>query len=194
MFKVLKAIDVKLRVRLKELYLSDVMNMYELDWADRRVWNRACKVISNHNRSARKAGVEKIKCRDFITKSGGYITYNIGDMLNAMTPEGIRSMRLNGEKYEYKKFLKKMKEYTDAGVPVCWGMTLGLVKEEKLNPQVSGGHLRLIIGYNDKENKIIYSDTWGADHTFKKMDYDDAWYVTSAACVLLPRDIKVRIR
>ena len=62
-----------------------------------------------------------------------------------------------------------------------------MVQEEKLNPQVSGGHMRLIIGYNDKDKKIIYSDTWGADHTFKKMAMDDAWLMTISACVLTPR-------
>lgn len=192
MFKALKGIGAKLRVRLKELYVSDTMKMYELDWADRRVWSRACKVISNHNRFARKAGVDKIKSSKFVTKANGYITYHIGDMLDAMTPEGVRSMRLNGEKYEYKKFLKKVKEYVDSGIPVCWGVHLGKVKEEKLNPQASGGHMRLIIGYNDKEKKIIYTDTWGAGHSFKKMDYDNAWYITSAVCVLFSRDVKRR--
>ena len=32
----------------------------------------------------------------------------------------------------------------------------------------AGGHMRLIIGYNDKEQKIIFSDSWGADMNFKK--------------------------
>jgi hypothetical protein len=189
-FKAFKSIDAKLRVRLKELYVSEMLKVDELDVNDMRVWSRACKVISKYNRSARKAGVPKIKIAQYMMKIDKKTLYYPKKMLAAMTLAGVKSMRLNGEKYEYKKFLKKVREYIKSGIPVCWCMTPALLQNDMFASQTSSRDLKLIIGYNDKENKIIYLDASGADHALNKMSYDDAWYITRAACVLLPRDRK----
>ena len=74
-------------------------------------------------------------------------------------------------------FVRDVKEKINKGVPLLWAVVLGKVKEGKL-PQMLGGHMRLIIGYNDKTNEILYSDTWGAGHELKRMSVDDAWAIT----------------
>ena len=46
--------------------------------------------------------------------------------------------------------------------------------------------MRLIIGYNDKEQKLIFSDSWGAGHEFKRMKMSDAYKATKGVYSLRP--------
>jgi hypothetical protein len=46
--------------------------------------------------------------------------------------------------------------------------------------------MRLIIGYNDKTREIVYTDTWGAGHEYKRMSVENAWTITDAALYLKP--------
>ena len=43
-----------------------------------------------------------------------------------------------------------------------------------------------IIGYNDKKGEIIYTDSWGAGHEFKKMRDDWAWTITKSLFYMKP--------
>ncbi|NOY76179.1 MAG: hypothetical protein GXP32_10385 [Kiritimatiellaeota bacterium] len=89
-------------------------------------------------------------------------------------------------KSAYKKFRSNIIKNVNLGLPVQWGVQLGLVREEK-NPQAWGGHMRLIIGYNKKTNEIVFTDTWGPGHEFKKMKWDDAWAIATFYSVMMPR-------
>lgn len=63
-----------------------------------------------------------------------------------------------------------------AGHPLLWGVVLGVIPEQGvLEP---GGHLRLIVGFNEAEQTILYSDPWGPDCPVKTMDVVDAWAIT----------------
>ena len=67
-------------------------------------------------------------------------------------------------------------------------MQLGWIAEESGGQgQVSGGHLRLIIGYNEKTGEIIYTDSWGAGHEAKRLKWDDAWAMTTSLTIVAPR-------
>lgn len=76
-----------------------------------------------------------------------------------------------------KKWMGEVKKSIDEGVPVLWCVMLGIFKEQGL-PQNGGGHMRLIIGYNEEEQTIIYSDSWGARHARKEMPLKDAFSMT----------------
>lgn len=76
-----------------------------------------------------------------------------------------------------KKWMAEVKKSIDEGVPVLWCVMLGIFKEQGL-PQSGGGHMRLIIGYNEEEQTIIYSDSWGARHARKEMPLEDAFSMT----------------
>lgn len=86
----------------------------------------------------------------------------------------------------YKKFLSGVKTQIDKGIPVCWGVTLGMFPETGLMPQTQGGHMRLIVGYNAKTREILYSDTWGAGHELKRIPEDWAFTITTDAFFLRP--------
>lgn len=92
-----------------------------------------------------------------------------------------------GKEVDQTKFLKEIRTQIDRGLPLLWSLELGIYPEEPLlNPQTQGGHMRLIIGYNDKEQKIIFSDSWGAGHEAKKMKMPDAYKASRGLFVLKP--------
>ena len=89
-----------------------------------------------------------------------------------------------GKKSQVKKWLGAVKKHIDAGSPVLWSVTLGIYKEQIPVPQARGGHMRLIIGYNMKEQTIIYSDSWGAGHEKKTMPAAEAAAMTTSRHVI----------
>ena len=101
----------------------------------------------------------------------------------AMDPEILRKMRVKDGRY--RKFLSEVKTQVDKGVPVFWGVTLGIYRESDL-PQSAGGHLRLIIGYNAETKDILFTDSWGARHELKRMPEDWAFAITHSAFYLKP--------
>jgi len=106
--------------------------------------------------------------------------------------QGSRLVELKDEKYvgdtvkrrSYDKFIESNIE---DGIPLLWSMQIGKAKEEPaISPQASGGHMRMIIGYNKDKNRIIFTDSWGAGHEFKTMDADDAYRVTQGLYLMKP--------
>lgn len=99
----------------------------------------------------------------------------------------LKDDRYIGDPVPENAFHKMIRKSIDEGVPLLWGLEVGLFPEEPpLQIQTGGGHMRLIIGYNEKENTIIFSDSWGAGHEFKTMDADNAYEATSGLFVMKP--------
>ena len=71
-------------------------------------------------------------------------------------------------------------------MPLAWGVYLGMF-EETLPSGGAGGHMRLIIGYNGRTSEVIYSDSWGVEHAFKKMPIKQAWAITTGLYAIEPR-------
>lgn len=103
--------------------------------------------------------------------------------LDVADPELLKQVRA-GKKSQVKKWMGLIKRHIDAGSPVLWSVTLGIYKEEIAVPQTRGGHMRLIIGYNMKEQTIIYSDSWGAGHEKKTMPAAEAAAMTTGRYVI----------
>lgn len=79
--------------------------------------------------------------------------------------------------------LRMIKQNIKRGVPVVWCVYLGLAKEngKKLNP---GAHMRIIIGFNEDKNEIIYTDSWGNSYARERMSWPAAWAITSCLMVV----------
>ena len=90
---------------------------------------------------------------------------------------------VNGE--EFREFKRDIHDRVDKGLPLVWCVVLGVIPD-KSAPQAAGGHMRLIIGYNDRESSIVFSDTWGAKFEFQTMKKDDAWTMTYGLYTLEP--------
>ncbi|MBX7210512.1 MAG: C39 family peptidase [Verrucomicrobiaceae bacterium] len=89
-----------------------------------------------------------------------------------------------------KKFGELVKSYVTEGVPLLWALDLGVAKEDPPLPvggQMSGGHMRMIIGYNETKGQLLFTDSWGAGHELKRMRLDDGFRVTEGLYVLQPR-------
>ena len=74
------------------------------------------------------------------------------------------------------RFSRTVIQTIRAGHPLLWGVVLGVIPEQGV--LAPGGHLRLIVGYNEAEQTILYSDPWGPDCPVKTMDIVDAWAIT----------------
>lgn len=98
--------------------------------------------------------------------------------MDSADPVLLREVRA-GKKSQVKKWLAAIKKSIDNGCPVVWSTTLGLYPEVPAIPQANGGHMRLIIGYNMKEQTVIYTDSWGAGHEKKSMKAANAMSMTN---------------
>ncbi|HBC88269.1 MAG TPA: hypothetical protein DCZ94_15060 [Lentisphaeria bacterium] len=135
------------------------------------------KMVNDYNRLAKKAGKKEI----------GYgRVIDIGAIYHAMDPVLLKETKCEKDKTGYRSFNADIMKHVDIGIPLIWGVELGIVKEENL-PQRGGGHMRIIYGYNKEKNEIIYSDSWGQGHERKVMPLDDAWTITNGLYSFDPR-------
>ncbi len=111
---------------------------------------------------------------------------NLSDLFYDIDIEVFRAAR-EPTRMAMTRYQDTIREKIDAGYPVLWGVMLGLVPETPMLPQARGGHLRMIIGYNPQTNEVLYSDTWGAGHELKRMDFEDAHAITLSLFTLEPR-------
>lgn len=89
-----------------------------------------------------------------------------------------------------KEYISIIKEYIGKGVPLLWGLVLGVKPEiPPLSRQTTGGHMRMIIGYNLAKNQVIFTDSWGAGHELKRMNLLDAYEVTMGLYSMAPRGL-----
>ena len=101
-----------------------------------------------------------------------------------MKPEIFKEVRMKNSA-DFGRFKRALQRSIDEGVPLLWSVRLGFVREKEI-PQTSGGHMRIIIGYNTVTNEILYSDSWGVGHEEKRMPIDDAWTITNGLSSLQP--------
>lgn len=137
------------------------------------------KEIEQYNKAAKGEGERELSMAEFTHGN----TVHVGEMREAMKPKVVKKMRMKDSRF--KKFLAGVKAQVDQGIPLFWGVTLGMYPEPGL-PQAAGGHMRLIIGYNEKTHEILYTDSWGAGHELKRMPEDWAFTITHDLFFLKP--------
>ena len=99
----------------------------------------------------------------------------------------LKDNKFVGKEIPRRSYDKFITSNIDKGIPLLWSMELGLKPEKpQINSQASGGHMRMIHGYNEAKNEIAFTDSWGADHEFKTMDADDAHEVTRGLYIMIP--------
>ncbi len=144
------------------------------------------KEVANYNKAAKKLKRKEITEDVYISHRGNTTIYSPAAADAAMDPEVLRDMKVNGaQKSKFTRFMKDVHTQIDKGIPLFWGVTLGTYPEPDI-PQARGGHMRLIIGYNDKKKEILYSDTWGAGHELKRMPAEWAWTISHCLMYMKP--------
>ncbi len=106
--------------------------------------------------------------------------------------QGFRLVELLEGKYvgpevPKEKFFDSIYKSIDQGIPLLWSLEVGQFPEDPpLQEQTSGGHMRMIIGYNQTNQQILFSDSWGAGHELKRMDAENAYQATHGIFVMKP--------
>ena len=141
--------------------------------------------INAYQQIAKKTGAKSIPVegeREYARiPSDEYISFDY--FIYKCEPKIYREVMM--KKSSFSRFNSKIKEYIDQGIPIGWCLQLGLFPEKGME-QAMGGHMRLIIGYNQATKEIIYSDSWGEGHAKKTMDAGEAFSMTNVILVLPP--------
>ena len=144
------------------------------------------KEVADYNKAAKKLKKPEIPDSAYIRREGSMVYYSPSDADKAKDPEVVKDMKVNGpQKSKYTKFMKDVRQQVEKGIPLIWGVTLGTYPEPEC-PQANGGHMRLIIGFNDKKKEILYTDSWGAGHELKRMPADWAWTISHCLMYMKP--------
>ncbi len=144
------------------------------------------KEVANYNKAAKKLKKKEITEDVYIRREGNTVYYSYRDVDAAMDPEVLRDMKVNGaQRSKFTRFMKDVHDQVNKGIPLFWGVTLGTYPEPE-SPQSKGGHIRLIIGYNDRKKEILYTDTWGAGHELKRMPAEWAWTISHCLLYMKP--------
>ncbi len=136
------------------------------------------RMIADYNRVAKRNKKREIDL------AGGRVI-DLGDIYSSFDAESLKESKAAPTKGAYTKFVRQVTEIINKGIPVMWSVQLGLYKETEI-PQQNAGHMRLIIGYNQKTSEILYSDSWGAQHALKRMPMDNACAMTTGMYYLEP--------
>lgn len=163
--KAIARIASKLRLNLKIVAKCYISSNKEYE----RLWD---KII----RECKKKDLTVKKVRTFYGMSYQVDKKDLSEVFKSMSAKDSR----------YKTFFKAVKTSIDRGKPLAWALMLGITKEPDI-PQASGGHMRLIIGYNESTNEIYYSDSWGKGHEIKKMKAYNAFFPSMAVWEISPR-------
>jgi hypothetical protein len=170
----LKKASSKLGVKMKPLYQ---MAVTVKDWQE---------LAKDYNRSAKRKGLPEVPDSQWISRQGRMTNFATGRLVDAFNWDVYKEHRLERLKSDYRRFQSDIKRHIDTGVPLTWSVILGRVEEQGLR-QTGGRHMRLIIGYNAKAHQLIYSDSWGTRHEFKRMPMEDAWSITTSVDLVAPR-------
>jgi hypothetical protein len=163
MMEALRAKQGKLKLRVRDLI--------RFEWADYE------RMIKDYNRLVKGS-----------QKDGGPRLQEVADVYELLGKgDGalLKKVRVERGKADFVRFERLIQTSIDRGEPLIWSVQIGLFPEEDL-PQMVGGHMRLLIGYNLKTREVIYSDTWGMEHACKKMPLDQAWTITTGMGVISP--------
>ena len=114
--------------------------------------------------------VKKTKSTSEFPLRNGYFSFQ--QFLTMCHPPTLIAVRSKGSNYD--RFKKSIHDKIDEGIPLLWTLQVGVVKEKGI-PQAGGGHMRLITGYNEETDEIIYTDSWGPGHEYKRMKTTDAF-------------------
>lgn len=138
------------------------------------------RLIEDYNRAARKKNLPPFVHDHMI---------DVGLMYQAMDAATLRDVR-TARSVDMRQFFSAAQENIGMGVPLLWGVHLGIVEETPALPQAAGGHMRLIVGCNPRTQEILYSDSWGSGHALKRMPLADAWTITTGLYTMLPRNVR----
>lgn len=178
MAKAIAKVGRQFQLDKKDLIASDADESFEK--------SDHVKLIDQYNAVAKKKKAALIDWKDYTANH----MVDLQQLWQAMDPEIVLAARTN-QKQGMAQFAKNIRLYADQGVPLLWSCLVGMYPEAPpLGQEGAFGHVRLILGYNDKTKEVLYSDSWGPGHALKRLPQDKAWAMTKGLIVLKPRDVR----
>ncbi len=175
----LETSQTRLGIRFKWLYRYDGIDKI----------NDIQKLVKDYNNQASRMKLDqsKVDFNNFVFEMDRVRYLDFGTLMKRLDFNVFKEVRQ--KEREGKNFMETVKESIDEGIPLCWGTFIF--------PKVEGGagsdfglHMRIINGYNDKTDSIVYTDSWGANHEKKILPASDAWGITVNLVSLSPRSRK----
>lgn len=137
----------------------------------------ALALAARYDEAAAARGLPPLR-RD-ASKTGGVIV--LDSLFAGADPAAMRAASIRRKP----RFLRAVSRALSGGRPALWGVVLGIVPEpESAGMAQSGGHVRLITGYDESSHRIFYSDPWGPRCETKSMAEDDACAITMSLWAL----------
>jgi hypothetical protein len=165
MYEALNKLEGRLRVRVRVIE----------NWDFKKFMDE----VADYNKEAKRAKKPEVDA-----SPRGNVIY-VNEIYGKMDGEVLKVSRTERDRSGFGKFQRSVNGLIDQGIPVMWSVSLGLLPEPEI-PQASGGHMRLIIGYNTKASEILYTDSWGADHALKRMPVANAFAITTGMYYMEP--------
>lgn len=139
---------------------------------------RAFSLAREYNRLARARGVFPLAVPDDLVPA----TVDLGRLFGRADPALLREAAAP----RLPAFRANVRREVAAWRPLLWGVVLGIVPEPNVEGGSRAGHLRLIVGYEDGGDTVLYSDPWAPDCPVKRMPAADACAITQSLHVLEP--------
>ena len=165
----LKNADRKLHVRIQDLYVDD--SFATLSGLE--------NLFDKYNRLARQKRLPEVE--KSLRPRGGVVDLSSRFLpLDQSVFIESRQKRDRGAKW----FMQQIRNNIDRSYPLCWSLA---VFPQDTDQRQFGFHMRIINGYNQKNNTIIYTDTWGVESAPKTMPLEEAWAKTTHLILVAPR-------
>ena len=162
MLSSLRRLTGRLGITVRSLYQWDVRDFL--------------KLVDDYNRATKRGKLSAELRLPYATDSDTFFAQ--------VKPEIYKEARMKSAA-DFGRFQRDIRRNIDEGIPLLWSVHLGIIRESN-SPQRTGGHMRIIVGYNQATSEILYSDSWGQGHEEKRMPMDDAWTITNGLSSLQP--------
>ena len=176
LYNALSGNDARLKIRVDKL-MHDNTNE---DVDDVIKFNTLYNNIAKKNKTAR------VNIKDFTKGRGRYRRINYSELMKNYDYEIYKSAKCRNARMP-EKFNKYIKEYLDKGIPLVWITYVFDGMPPKGQIGRFSMHMRIINGYNSRNNSIIYTDSWGKGHEKKSLSLNDAWAHTLMLIAITPR-------
>ncbi|QSH40515.1 cysteine peptidase family C39 domain-containing protein [Lentisphaerota bacterium ZTH] len=142
-------------------------------------------IIPKYNKIAKRNGKPELNAKDYVQKRRRFTFLSRQKLLRDFDEESFIAVCMK-EENAFRSFKRKITAAINAGTPVLWAVQLGVIKEGK--KRQFGWHMRIVNGYNSRNDELIYSDSWGKGHEEKKLTWAQAWSMSIAAYMITPRN------
>ncbi len=168
----------KLKINADKKYDDDLLSFSEIQ-----------NFTKTYNNFAKKQKRPRLDFSDFLIgkqrkQRAKYVNYKT--LISSYEYEIFRDARCKN-KNDVEKFTKNIYESLNKGIPLAW-VTFTFKNMKKNSPVGAFGfHMRIINGFNRKNDQIIYTDSWGKGHEKKYMSINDARAITLMLLQITPR-------